>query len=204
MEPLQSCGVLEGAVIRLEPMTLEHLDGLAAVGLDEELWRWTWNRVTSVDEMRAYVAAALRDRDHGKSAPLVTVERATGQVIGCTRFMNIELAHGRVEIGSTWLARPWQRTAANTEAKLLMLSQAFEVWDCLRVELKTDALNERSRQAILRLGAREEGTLRRHMKTWSGRMRDTVYYSILNDEWAEVRERLKSRLARHVQIMETS
>lgn len=106
--------------------------------------------------------------------------------------MNIDRANRRVEIGSTWIATPWQRTAVNTEAKYLMLRQAFEVWGCIRVELKTDALNQKSRRAILRIGAREEGTLRRQLVTWTGRVRDTVYFSILDSEWPQVKERLKA------------
>ena len=108
--------------------------------------------------------------------------------------MNIDRANRRVEIGSTWIAPAWQRTAVNTDAKYLMLRLAFEVWRCLRVELKTDALNQKSRNAILRIGAKEEGTLRRHLVTWTGRVRDTVYFSILDDEWAEVKSTLESRL----------
>ena len=108
--------------------------------------------------------------------------------------MNIDRTNRRVEIGSTWIARAWQRTAVNTEAKYLMLRHAFELWKCMRVELKTDALNQRSRNAILRLGAKEEGTLRRHLITWTGRVRDTVYFSILNEEWPSVKKTLESKL----------
>jgi RimJ/RimL family protein N-acetyltransferase len=104
--------------------------------------------------------------------------------------MNIDRVNRRVEIGSTWIAPAWQRTIVNTEAKYLMLRHAFEVWQCIRVELKTDALNQRSRNAILRIGAKEEGTLRRHLITWTGRVRDTVYFSILDAEWPEVKARL--------------
>jgi N-acetyltransferase len=109
--------------------------------------------------------------------------------------MNMDLANRKVEIGSTWIAPRWQRTAVNTEAKYLMLSHAFEVWKCFRVELKTDALNQRSRQAILRLGAKEEGTLRKHMLTYNGRQRDSVYFSILDTEWPSVKTRLGAALA---------
>jgi RimJ/RimL family protein N-acetyltransferase len=108
--------------------------------------------------------------------------------------MNIDRTNRRVEIGSTWIAPPWQRTAVNTEAKYLMLRHAFEVWGCIRVELKTDALNEKSRHAILRIGAKEEGTLRRHLITHTGRVRDTVYFSILDGEWPAVKARLIQNL----------
>ena len=109
--------------------------------------------------------------------------------------MNIDRANSRVEIGSTWIAPAWQRTAVNTEAKYLMLRHAFEVWGCIRLELKTDARNAKSRDAILRLGAKEEGTLRKHLVTWTGRVRDTVYFSILDTEWPQVKHRLKERLS---------
>ncbi len=188
--------VLEGAHVRLEPLSLDHVERLCEIGLDEELWRWTLTNVRTPREMSAYVETALREWSQGTVFPFATVERATGLVVGSTRYGNIDLAHGRVEIGWTWVARAWQRTAINTEAKYLMLRHAFEVLGCGRVELKTDALNQRSRQAILRLGAREEGTLRQHMRTASGRMRDTVYFSILAGEWPEVKSRLEQRLAR--------
>jgi RimJ/RimL family protein N-acetyltransferase len=108
--------------------------------------------------------------------------------------MNIDRVNRRVEIGFTWIVPAWHRTAVNTEAKYLMLRHAFEAWKCMRVELKTDALNQRSRNAILRLGAKEEGTLRRHLITWRGRVRDTVYFSILDSEWPEVKSRLEAML----------
>ena len=144
--------------------------------------------------MAAYIALALAERDAGRALPFATVDRATGTIIGSTRYAAIEPTHRRVEIGWTWLGRAWQRTAANTEAKYLMLRHAFETLGCVRVELKTDALNERSRAAIRRIGAREEGTLRRHMVTSTGRIRDTVYYSILDAEWTQVKAELERRL----------
>jgi RimJ/RimL family protein N-acetyltransferase len=185
---------LEGAHVRLEPLGLPHLDALTAAGADPELWRWTLSDAATPERMRAYVEDALADRARGEALPFATVDRATGTVAGSTRFGNVAPAHGRVEIGWTWLARPWQRTALNTEAKLLMLGHAFDAWGLGRVELKTDALNARSRAAILRLGATEEGTLRHHMTTASGRRRDTVYFSILAAEWPGVRARLTERL----------
>jgi RimJ/RimL family protein N-acetyltransferase len=186
---------LEVALIRLEPLAETHLAALCAVGLDDELWRWTPTQVRTADDMRDYIAFALGEQQAGRALPFVIVDRATGAAIGSTRFGAIEPAHRRVEIGWTWLGRPWQRTAANTEAKYLLLRHAFEVLGCIRVELKTDALNERSRSAICRIGAREEGTLRQHMITASGRIRDTVYYSILAGEWAAVKLGLERRLA---------
>ena len=145
--------------------------------------------------MREYIAAALRTQAEGSALPFATVERATGKAIGSTRYMNIDRANRHVEIGSTWLGLAWQRTAANTEAKFLMLRHAFETLGCLRVELKTDSLNERSRNAILRIGAKEEGTFRNHMITHTGRIRHTVYFSIIDSEWPEVKARLEEKLS---------
>lgn len=185
---------LEGSYVRLEPLTREHTPALCEVGLDAELWRWTQALVRDEGEMREYVAEALRLEAEGAALPFATIERATDRVVGSTRFGSIDRANRRVEIGWTWIAPAWQRTAINTEAKLLMLRYAFETLDCLRVELKTDALNERSRRAILRLGATEEGTLRSHMITRSGRVRDTVYFSILASEWKSIEARLEETL----------
>lgn len=187
---------LEGQVVRLEPLTLDHLDQLCEVALDEDLWRWTTNQVRTRDELREYIEAALQSRQQGTALPFATIERASGRAIGSTRYGNIEMRDRRVEIGWTWVGRPWQRTAVNTEAKYLMLRHAFETLGCIRVELKTDALNERSRRAIQRIGAREEGVLRQHMITASGRLRDTVYFSVLDREWPEVKAALEARLQR--------
>src|SRR5262249_55884783 len=133
----------------------------------------------------------------GSALPFATVWRATGQVIGTTRFGNASAEHRRVEIGWTWLGRRWQRTGANTQAKYLMLRHAFDTLGCLRVEPKTSALNERSRAAIRRIGGREEGILRHHMVNEDGSLRDSVYYSILVEEWPDVRQRLEDMMAAH-------
>lgn len=187
--------VLEGRHVRLEPLREDHLAGLAAVGLDQELWRWIPTPVRTVEEMAAYIAAALRERAQGVSLPFALVERQTGRPIGSTRYGSIDRTHHRVEIGWTWVAREWQRTAVNTEAKYLLLKNAFETMGCIRVELKTDSLNERSRAAILRIGAREEGIFRNHMITASGRIRHTVYFSIVDSEWPSVKVRLEAKLS---------
>ena len=186
---------LGGALVRLQPLSMEHLDGLCAVGLDPDLWRWIPVQVLDRHGMQAYVELALDEQRRGVSLPFATTLKSTGEVIGSTRYMNIDLKNRRVEIGATWIGRPWHRSAVNTETKYLMLRHAFETLHCARVELKTDALNERSRSAILRLGAKQEGTLRRHVLTDTGRMRDTVYFSILDDEWPEIKSRLESRLS---------
>lgn len=187
--------VLAGAHVRLVPMTPEHVPALWRAGSDPELWRLTMAQVHGEDDMRRYVDDALRAQAQGTALPFVTTLANTGQVIGSTRFGNVDAAHRRAEIGWTWIAPPWQRTAVNTEAKYLMLGHAFETLGCLRVELKTDVLNARSRNAILRIGAREEGVLRKHQVTEGGRVRDTVYFSVIDDEWPAVKARLEAMLA---------
>ena len=186
---------LAGRHVRLEPLSPDHVPALCEVGLDPELWRWTLTVIRTPEEMRAYVETALRERDEGRALPFATVDAASGRTIGSTRFGSASMADGRVEIGWTWVARPWQRTPANTEAKYLMLRHAFEALGCVRVELKTDALNARSRAAILRVGATQEGVLRKHMRSQGGRMRDTVFFSVLDDEWPAVRAGLEAKLA---------
>ena len=189
---------LEGTHVRLEPLSLElHADGLVAVGLDPDLWRLAIARIETAADLRVYVEHALADQAAGRSLPFATIERAGGRIVGSTRFMSFAVPHRRVEIGCTWIAKPWQRTAINTEAKYLMLRHAFETWGCQRVELKTDTRNARSRQAMLRLGCIEEGTHRKHMVTGHGEVRDTVYYGVVDDEWPAVRARLEGLLARH-------
>ena len=186
---------LEGRHVRLEPLTRGHVEALSAVGLDADLWRWIPVPVRAREEMAAYVETALQDQASGMALAFVQVEKMSGRVVGSTRYGNIERTHHRLEIGWTWVGRDWQRTAINTEAKYLLLRHAFETLRCMRVELKTDSLNERSRAAIQRIGAREEGIFRNHMITESGRIRHSVYYSIVDAEWPQVKSRLESRLA---------
>jgi RimJ/RimL family protein N-acetyltransferase len=183
---------LEGSVVRLEPIRREHQQLFWDVAKNhlEEIFRWIPYPMRTAQDFGKLVDKALTEQDRGESVVFATLERSSGRVVGSTRFMNIDRANRRVEIGSTWIAPAWQRTRVNTEAKYLMLRHAFEVWGCIRVELKTDALNHKSRNAILRIGAKEEGTLRRHLVTWTGRVRDTVYFSILDSEWLQVKQRL--------------
>jgi RimJ/RimL family protein N-acetyltransferase len=187
---------LAGSTVRLEPIRAEHAElfwEIAKNDLDD-IFRWIPYRMQTPEDFQQLVTKALQEQERGESVVFATVESATGRVIGSTRFMNIDRNNRRVEIGSTWIAPAWQRTAVNTEAKYLMLRHAFEVWQCLRVELKTDTLNQKSRNAILRLGAKEEGTLRRHVVTWTGRVRDSVYFSILDSEWPKVKAKLEEKL----------
>lgn len=183
------------AVVRLEPLTSDHVPALARVGLDAELWRWIPHPVTSLDEMHGYVATALDEQRRGVSLPFAIVDAASGEVIGSTRFGNIDVKNRRLEIGWTWVARSHQRTRTNSAAKRLLLGHAFETLQSNRVELKTDVLNEKSRNAIGRIGAKQEGIFREHVVCASGRIRDTVYFSILASEWPQVRRHLDERLA---------
>jgi N-acetyltransferase len=191
LEPI----TLSGKLVRLEPLSRAHVEGLSGVGLDPELWRWNPRApLTTREDMASYVDQALAQQASGCALPFATIERASGRVVGSTRFHSFEPSQPRIEIGYTWIAPPCQRTGINTEAKYLMLRHAFEALGCIRVELKTDALNARSRAAILRIGATEEGTLRHHMVTVSGRLRDSVYFGIIAPEWPAVRARLEDRL----------
>jgi N-acetyltransferase len=196
--PEFSPSILEGNVIRLEPIRLEHAEIFwdAAKGALDEIFRWIPWSMRTIDDFRQYVDRVLSELEGGSSVGFATVVRKSGQVVGSTRFMNIDGPNRRLEIGSTWVIPAWQRTAVNTEAKYLMLRHAFEHWRCLRVEFKTDALNRQSRLGILRLGAKEEGIFRKHMITWSGRVRDSVYFSILDTEWPEIKLRLAERCQR--------
>lgn len=188
---------LEGSVVRLEPIRREHAELFFEIAHNdlEDIFRWFPYSMKTPDDVEKFVAKVFVEQERGESVAFATVERSSGRVIGSTRFMNIDRANRRVEIGSTWIAPAWQRTGVNTEAKYLMLRHAFEVWGCFRVELKTDALNQKSRNAILRIGAKEEGTLRRHVLTWTGRVRDSVYFSILDSEWPAVKAKLEARLS---------
>ena len=187
---------LVGSRVVLAPLTMDHVDALAEVGLDPEIWRWMPARVRDRTGMQAFVEECLEGLRRGSDVPFVTTLRDTGQITGATRFLNIAFEHRRVEIGGTWIAPAWQRSHVNTEAKYLMLRHAFEHWGCRRVEFKTNALNTKSRDAIRRLGAVEEGILRKHMVQEDGSSRDSVYFSILDDEWPAVKRNLESALAR--------
>lgn len=194
---------LYGEFVRLEPLTINHTHALTLVGLQEELWRWSPTIVSTPEDMREYVLAALAEWQRGIALPFVIVDQTNNKAIGSTRYANIDIRNRRLEIGWTWITLPYQRTAANTEAKLALLTHAFEVLAVNRVELKTDVLNEKSRRAITRIGAVEEGVFRKHMIIYpSGRVRDTVYFSIIDSEWPAVKDRLLRLLRRHRDIVE--
>jgi N-acetyltransferase len=187
---------LSGRIVRLEPLELRHVPALAEVGLEPALWRWTLARPTSEADLREWAAATIRNREAGIELPFVTLEAATGRPIGSSRYLNIVLEHRRLEIGWTWVAPPWQRTGANREAKLLMLTHAFETLGCRRVEFKTDSLNLPSRTALLGIGATFEGIFRNHMVMPEGRMRHSAYFSVIDDEWPAVKAGLERSLSR--------
>ena len=189
---------LVGQYVRLEPLSIAHSRTLVAAAADGELWNSTVTLIPSHANVDEYIDAALNGQASGRELPFVIINQSTGMVVGTTRFYDIEPQDRRVAIGYTWLSRSAQRTAVNTEAKLLLLGHAFESWHCIRVELITDFLNEQSRAAILRLGAKEEGVLRNHMIMPGGRVRDSVCFSIIAAEWPEVRTRLRERLARSI------
>ena len=185
---------LAGEHVVLEPLSRAHLGPLAAI-LDPKLLQWFPTPITNDAELAAFIEEALHAQDAGTALPFATIDRARGKVVGSTRFANIDRANRKLEIGWTWIGRPWQRSAINTEAKLLMMEHAFEALGAIRVEFKTDSLNRQSRAALTRLGAVEEGTFRNHMITASGRIRHSVWFSVLDSEWIKVKRRLQERLA---------
>jgi len=186
--------VLRGDHVELHPLSHAHAADLSKAVAVDELWKLPVSDLPSPEDMDAYISEALLAQSGGRALPFGLIEKSTGRAVGSTRFGNFEPAHRRVEIGWTWLGTPWQRTAFNTEAKYLLLAHAFESLGLHRVEFKTDVLNDRSRKAILRLGALEEGVMRRHMVMRGGRVRDTVYYSIIAGEWPAVKENLRRML----------
>lgn len=189
--------VLEGRHVRLEPLDLgRHWDGLLAVGLEPSLWRFTVSKVDGPEALRRYFDTAIEEQSRGVAVPFATVDRASGRVAGTTRFANIVREYRRAEIGWTWLGPEFQRTALNTEAKLLMLTHAFETWGLLRVELKTSLGNEKSKAAMRRLRFVEEGTFRKWMIHADGTRRDTVWFSVIDDEWPATKAHIESLLQR--------
>ena len=197
MDPRIEPVVLQGAHVRLEPLAREHQAGLAVAGRDPRIWRWMPIDGSTPEGMARLVDAALAAQAAGSEVPFVTIEQATGRIVGSTRYLALAPANLRLEIGWTWIDPAMQRTAVNTEAKLLGLGHAFDTLGLRRVELKTDALNEQSRAAILGIGAHFEGIFRKHMVMAGGRARDSAYYSIIDTEWPDVRAHLQARLARH-------
>jgi len=187
--------ILEGQLIRLEPLSSEHKEGLCKAILDGELWKLFVTLVPHVDDIDTFIHNAQVSYSSGDGLVFAVIDKATNKVAGSTRFMKANFPNKRVEIGFTFLGESWQKTSVNTEAKLLMLSHAFETMQFNRVELITDYLNTKSRNAILRLGAKEEGILRSHMIMPNGRVRDSVLYSIVKHEWEGVKQNLRDKLS---------
>ena len=185
---------LEGRYVRLEPLRPEHVDVFTEIGLGHDIFRWFPWSVDTPAEMQAFVAYLLDSQEKGIAVPFTTIEKASGRIVGSTSFLAIDRANHRLEIGATWLAPQWQRSACNSEAKLLQLRHCFEDLGCIRVEFKTDSLNVRSRAALTRIGATEEGTFRNHMICPGGRVRHSVYFSVIDAEWPQVKQRLADRL----------
>lgn len=184
--------------MRLEPLRLAHEEPLIAAAADGELWNSNVTIIPGPDGMCDYIRAAVHGLARGSELPFVVVQKTPSQdrIVGTTRFYEILPNDRKAAIGYTWLAKPAQRTSVNTETKLLLLTHAFETWRLVRVELITDVLNTQSRAAILRLGAKEEGVLRNHLILPSGRIRDSVVFSIIDREWPEVKENLRAKLSR--------
>ncbi len=190
---------LDGRLVRLETLDVDrHLAGLAEVGLEPSLWLYVVDRPASSSDLRRYLERADSERAAGRMLPFVTHELATGRPVGMSRYMAIEPAHRRLEIGHSWVAPAWQRRGFNAEAKLLMLTHAFEGLGAHRVEFKTHARNDKARAGLLGIGATFEGTFRKHMVMPDGSFRDSVWYSVIDDEWPAVRARLEALVASHV------
>ena len=187
--------VLEGGYVRLEPLSESHRGELVEAISDGELWNLFVTLVPRIEDIDEFIKDSVTAHTSGDGLAFATIDKASGRVVGSTRFMKANLINRRVEIGFTFIAKSYQKTKINTDAKLLMLTHAFEVMDLNRVEFLTDYLNEKSRNAILRLGAKEEGILRNHMVMPNDRVRDSILFSITNNEWAGVKENLSFKLA---------
>jgi RimJ/RimL family protein N-acetyltransferase len=187
---------LEGHGVRLEPLTREHHDGLAAAAADGELWKLWFTSVPEPEQTHAYISAAIAGRDAGQMLPWAVRDLASGAIVGSTRYHDIVPEIDRVEIGYTWYARRCQKTGVNTACKLLLMTHAFEGLGCTVVGFRTDNFNFASQQAIAALGAKKDGVIRHHHARRDGTVRDTVLYSILATEWPDVKRHLELRLAR--------
>jgi N-acetyltransferase len=189
--------ILTGQTVRLEPLSHAHAEDLFQAGVDRTIWTYMpVGGFSDLPSLHAWIDKASEARDRGVEVPFATILLESGRAVGSTRYMDIRPEHRALEIGSTWLSPQVQRTRVNTECKYLLLKHAFENLGAHRVQLKTDARNVRSQRAIERIGGVMEGVLRRHMITWDGHIRDTVYYSILDTEWPNAKARLESLLSR--------
>lgn len=188
--------VLKGKLVELRPLQQEHAAQLLRAAADGALWNMTLTVIPGPSNIDSYIRTALQGRDSGTVMPFVIVNRETEEVVGTTRFWKIDRANRKVEIGHTWLSESAQRSGINTEAKYLLLTYAFEVMEVVRVQFTTDELNERSRAAILRIGAKQEGIVRHERIMPDGRKRNSVRFSIIDPEWAEIKQMLQQKMAR--------
>ncbi len=189
---------LQGKHVRLEPLSETHISGLAEIGIGQSFWDFMlYGNIQTEADMRNWVLDILSRAEKGTDLPFVAIHLASGRVAGATRYLNIMPKDRGLEIGGTWYGTDFQRTPVNTECKYLLMTHAFETLKCIRVQLKTDKRNERSQKAIERLGAKKEGILRNHMILPDGRYRDSVFYSILDTEWADVKKNLEEMMAKH-------
>ncbi len=186
--------LIKGLRVALEPLSLLHLDDLTVAGADESIWRWLPSQHHLPGTMRTFIESATTAHASQTAWPFATIDLSSNNAVGSTRYHHIEPEHRRLEIGVTWIGTAYQRSHINTEAKLLQFWFAFEVLKCRRVELKADVENQKSRNAILRLGAKEEGIFRKHMLYPDGRNRDNVYFSVIDNEWPQVRAHLERKL----------
>lgn len=189
--------VLTGKYVRLEPMTIAHAPALAEIGIGQTFWDFMlYGNINTVEDMHNWVLDILSRAEKGTDLPFVAIHLASGRVAGATRYLNIMPKDRGLEIGGTWYGTEFQRTAVNTECKYLLMQHAFEMLGCIRVQLKTDSRNERSQKAIERIGAVKEGVLRNHMILPDGRFRHSVFYSVLDTEWPDVKKRLEEMMNR--------
>ena len=191
---MQMEGSLSGEYIILEPLSLDHMAALSIAVADGELWNLWYTNIPAPEDMKAYIQAALDAEQRGDSLAFAVRHRESGTIVGCTRLCHWDQPNRHIEIGYTWFSKSVQRTAVNTESKLLLLTYAFETLDVIAVEFRTHFNNEASRQAIMRLGAKQDGILRNHRILKDGTVRDTVVYSIIDSEWPEVKENLNQLL----------
>ncbi len=189
---------LQGKYVRLEPISEAHIDGLAEIGIGHEFWKFMlYGGMNTKDDFRFFVTDLLEREKAGTDLPFVAIHLPSGRIAGCTRYLNIMPKDKGLEVGGTWYGLDFQRTPVNTECKYLLFSHAFETLKCIRVQLKTDSLNTRSQTAIERIGAKKEGVLRNHMITPEGRIRHSVFYSIIDTEWEDVKKRLEEMMKKY-------
>ena len=191
---------LEGLSVILKPLRYEHLEALCQIGLEPAIWEWVHTPIYTREDMHRFIERALSEKDRGVTIPFVIIDKSISKIVGSTRFYNILPEHRQLEIGATWLAKPWQKTVINTEAKYLMLTHSFENLQYIRVQFKTDLLNKPSQRSLERIGALQEGIFRNHMILGNGRRRHSIYYSILDTEWPDVKRNLLQKLTCPIQI----